>query len=415
MLKNFDEEALNEKIQQQAAEKFSHHEKISLHNTKKVLNAFRENMVSDYYFRPASGYGYSDTGRDTLDKIYANVFQTDSALVRSQFVSGTHALSTALFGILRSGDEMLAVTGAPYDTLQTVIGAKVKQKGSLCEHGISYRELPLQKGQKIDLQQIKREISPKTKLVHIQRSRGYSDRDTLSVEQIGEICQSVKSVKKDCICFVDNCYGEFVEKTEPTEVGADIIAGSLIKNPGGGLAPSGGYIAGRQDLLQMASYQFTAPGLGSEMGSVSGDTQRLMYQGFFFAPHITLQALKTAIYAATLFFELGYEVSPLPDAFRSDIIQSISLERAEALIAFCQAIQSNSPVDSHVLPLPGKMPGYQDDVIMAAGTFIQGASIELSADGPMRSPYTVYLQGGLVFEHSVLALLESAKNIFRQS
>ena len=415
MTKKIDIDALHEEIIAQTAERFTYHEKVSLHNTQKILKAFSENKVSDYYFRAASGYGYSDTGRDTLDRIYAEIFKTEKALVRAQFVSGTHAISTALFGVLRPGDEILAATGAPYDTLQTVIGAKVPQKGSLCEHGIGYREIPLEKGHSVDLHQLKKYISSKTKLVHIQRSRGYAERDTLTVEQIGEICQSVKAIKKDCICFVDNCYGEFVEKLEPTEVGADIVAGSLIKNPGGGLVPSGGYIAGKQEFIQMAAYHYTAPGLGSEMGSVSGDTQRLLYQGLFLAPHVTLQAVKTAIYAAAIFESLGYYVSPSLNDFRSDIIQSIRLETPEALVAFCHAIQKNSPVEGHVLPMPGRMPGYQDDVIMAAGTFIQGASIELSADGPMRPPYNAYLQGGLIFEHSILAIIESAKNILKHN
>lgn len=390
---------------------FFAHENISLFNTQKILDAFRKNNVSEYYFNTSSGYGYSDVGRDALDKVYADVFKTEKAIVRSQFVSGTHALSTALFGILRSGDEMLAVTGKPYDTLQTVIGADRKQKGSLCEHGIKYRELDLKKGQDIDLSFIKENIKKNTRLVHIQRSKGYSDRKTLSVAEIGQICEAVKSVKKDCICFVDNCYGEFVEKSEPTEVGADIIAGSLIKNPGGGLAPSGGYIAGKADLVELAAFQYSAPGLGSEMGSCSSQTQRLLYQGLFLAPHVTLQAVKSAIFAAALFAKLGYDVLPDKNALRSDIIQSINLKTKEALIAFCQSIQTNSPVDGHVLPLPGRVPGYEDDVIMAAGTFVQGASIELSADGPTREPYTVYLQGALTFEHSMLALVSSAKSI----
>ncbi len=396
--------SLDEKIQQQLVEKFAYHEKISRFNTKKIIDAFKKNRVSDYHFSTMSGYGYNDVGRDTLDNVYADVFGGEKALVRSQFVSGTHAISTVLFGILRCGDELLAVTGAPYDTLQTVIGHSKKQTGSLCEHGISYRQLDFNKGDEIDLDKIKKSISDKTKLVHIQRSKGYSDRKTLCIEDIGKICQAVKSIKPDCICFVDNCYGEFVEIKEPPEVGADIIAGSLIKNPGGGLAPSGGYIVGKKELVELAAHQYTAPGLGSKMGSTTSEFQRLLYQGLFLAPHTTLQALKTAIYASAMFSELGYDVIPTKDDFRSDIIQSIKLKSKEALISFCQTIQENSPVDGYVLPVPGEIPGYQDEVIMAAGTFVQGASIELSADGPIREPYNVYLQGGLIFEHSVIAL-----------
>jgi cystathionine beta-lyase family protein involved in aluminum resistance len=404
---------LDRQIRDDLSEVFARHEKTSILNTGKVLRAFKKNQVSAHCFHPSSGYGYSDLGRDLLDDIYADVFKTQKALVRSQFVSGTHALSTVLFGLLRPGDEMLAATGTPYDTLRTVIGAGVKQKGSLAEHGIQYREAPLGQGGEIDLKQIKRAIGAKTRLAHIQRSCGYSSRKTLLAEEIGRICETVKNAKPDCICFVDNCYGEFVEEIEPTEAGADIMAGSLIKNPGGGLAPSGGYIAGREDLVEMAGFHYTAPGLGGAMGSAGGDTQKLLFQGFFLAPHVTLQALKTAIYAAALFSRLGYQVSPDERAARGDIIQRISLKTRAALNAFCQAVQENSPVDAYVSPVPGKVPGYQDDVIMAAGTFVQGASIELSADGPLRPPYTAYLQGGLTFEHGVLSLLASAKNIIK--
>ncbi len=404
-------EELSKEILREIGGRFSLHEEISLHNTKKILDSFRKYKVADYYFSGSSGYGYADRGRDSLCDIYAEIFGAQKALVRAQFVSGTHALSTALFGVLRPGDEMLAVTGAPYDTLQTVIGSHIVQRGSLTEHGIIYKELPLQQTGEPDWETIKSAVASKTRLVHIQRSRGYADRKTLTVDEIGRICEIVKSKNKDCICFVDNCYGEFVERTEPPEVGADLIAGSLIKNPGGGLAPSGGYIAGRSDLLEMAAYHFTAPGLGDKMGATGGETQRLLYQGLFLAPHITLQALKSAIYAAALFSRLGYKVSPAVDDFRSDIIQSISLKTPAALQHFCEAVQKYSPVDGHVTPCPGPMPGYQDKVIMAAGTFVQGASIELSADGPMREPYNVYLQGGLVFEHSLIALTEAARNI----
>ncbi len=401
---------LSKEILEKISEKFELHQEVSFYNTKKVVDAFRAHRVSEYYFSGSSGYGYADQGRDSLGDIYAEIFGVEKALVRSQFVSGTHALSTALFGVLRPGDELLAVTGAPYDTLQTVIGATRKQAGSLTEHGILYKEVALKDGVP-DLAAIKQAMNSKTKIVHIQRSRGYADRKTLSVEEIGAICAIVKRYRKNCICFVDNCYGEFTEKTEPTQVGADLIAGSLIKNPGGGLAPSGAYIAGRSELVDMAARHLTAPGLGDQMGATLGIIHRLMYQGLFLAPHVTLQAIKSAIYAAGLFEKLGYKVSPCVNDFRSDIIQCIALDTPETLQAFCQAIQRNSPVDGHVMPIPGQMPGYNDPVIMAAGTFVQGASIELSADGPMREPYNVYLQGGLTFEHSVLALSSAARDI----
>jgi len=387
------------------------HEKIALSNTKKVLAAFAKNQVSDYYLKPTTGYAYSDIGRDKLDDIYADIFKTEAALVRSQFVSGTHALATALLGVLRAGDEMIGITGKPYDTLQTVIGIAGKLPGSLIDLGVIYKEIAMEGGQ-ANLEALAQTITPKTKLIHIQRSCGYSNvRRTLSVAEIGEICQAAKKIKPDVICFVDNCYGEFMEEMEPTEVGADLMAGSLIKNLGGGIAPNGGYIVGRRDLVELASYRLTAPGLGGEMGATLGDTAREFYQGLFLSPHVVLQALKTAIFAAKIFKELGYKVSPAPDAKRSDIIQVVTLETKEKLCAFCEAIQENSPIDAHVKPIPSHLPGYADEVIMAAGTFVQGASIELSADAPMRPPYNVYFQGGLTFEHGYLAIIAAAKKI----
>lgn len=387
------------------------HEEAALFNTKKVIAAFRKQKVADYYLKPSTGYAYSDVGRDQLDLIYADIFKTEAALVRSQFVSGTHALAVALLGVLRQGDEMIAATGSPYDTMQTIIGYPVKTPGSLLDCGVSYTEIPMN-GNMPDLKILQEAITTKTKLVLIQRSCGYSDaRKTLTIAQIGEICQAVKAAKPDCICFVDNCYGEFIEKQEPTEVGADLLAGSLIKNLGGGLAPTGGYIAGKQNLVELASYRLTAPGLGAEMGATLGDTAREFYQGLFLAPHIVLQAVKTSIFASSVFSKLGYEVTPLPDAVRSDIIQTIKLESREKLCAFCAAIQANSPVDAHVVPVPSALPGYQDEIIMAAGTFVQGASIELSADGPLRAPYNVYLQGGLTFEHGRIAIMSAAEMV----
>ena len=404
-----------EKIENDALAKVLQHcaqyEAAALYNTEKVLTAFRNNRVSDYYLKPTTGYGYSDIGRDSLDAIYAAIFKTEAALVRSQFVSGTHALAVALLGVLKPGDEVIAATGAPYDTMQTIIGYPEAVPGSLIDLGISYQEISMLDDNP-DLAKITAAITPKTKLIHIQRSCGYSsDRKTLTVAKIGEICQAVKAVNKDIICFVDNCYGEFIEKQEPTEVGADLMAGSLIKNLGGGLAPTGGYIVGKKELVELASYRLTAPGLGGEMGATLGDTAREFYQGLFMAPHIVLQALKTAMFAATVFKELGYAVKPEPDDIRSDIIQAIKLETKERLCAFCIAIQNNSPIDAHVDPIPAPLPGYRDEIIMAAGTFVQGASIELSADGPCREPYNVFFQGGLTFEHGRLAIMNAAKRV----
>ncbi|WP_177565908.1 methionine gamma-lyase family protein [Phascolarctobacterium sp.] len=401
-----EQEALLEVLQ--AAKSY---EEAALHNTEKVMQAFRKHMVSDFYLKPTTGYAYSDVGREKLDDIYADIFKTEAALVRSQFVSGTHALAVALLGVLRPGDEMVAATGAPYDTMQTIIGVPVKTPGSLADMGILYKEVPMV-GAHVDLEAIKAALTSKTKLVHIQRSCGYSSvRKTLTVEEIGTICSMVKEINPQIICFVDNCYGEFIEKQEPTEVGADLMAGSLIKNLGGGLAPTGGYIVGREDLVELASYRLTAPGLGGEMGATLGDTAREFYQGLFLAPHVVLQAVKTAIFAAAVFSRLGYQVTPLSKDTRSDIIQAIRLETKERLCNFCVAIQSNSPVDAHVAPVPAQIPGYQDEIIMAAGTFVQGASIELSADGPCREPYNVYFQGGLTFEHGRIAIMSAAKMV----
>ena len=386
-------------------------EAAALVNTEKVITAFRNNMVSDYYLKPTTGYGYSDVGRDTLDLIYAEIFKTEAALVRSQFVSGTHALAVALLGNLRPGDELIGLTGTPYDTMQSIIGYPVKTKGSLVDLGVTYKELPMS-GEHVDLEAVKKIVTKNTKMVHIQRSCGYSSlRKTISVAEIGRIIAAAKEVNPDVIAYVDNCYGEFIEKQEPTEVGADIMAGSLIKNLGGGLAPTGGYIVGRADLVENASYRLTAPGLGGEMGATLGDTQREFYQGLFLAPHVVLQAVKTAIFAAAVFQKLGYEVKPLPQEARHDIIQAIKLESKKRLCDFCIAIQSNSPVDAHVEPVPAPLPGYQDDIVMAAGTFVQGASIELSADGPCREPYNVFFQGGLTFEHGRLAIMAAAKRV----
>jgi len=378
-------------------------------NTLKVLKSFNKWQLSEYHFRDTTGYGYGDAGRDTLDNIWAEICGAEKAILRTQFVSGTHALATVLFGVLRPGDELLSITGTPYDTMQTVIGINNPTPGSLRDWGIIYREIPLtQDG--IDKKALQETINSNTKMVLIQRSRGYSMRSPLTIQQIADICAFVKKLQPNCICFVDNCYGEFVDTLEPTAVGADIMAGSLIKNPGGGIAPAGGYIAGHKDLVEMASYRLTAPGLGKELGA-SLTNNRLLYQGLFLAPHVVAQALKSALFAAALFSLLGYKTSPGLNEKRSDIIQAIELGSPQKMVAFCHGLQSFSPVDSHVKPEPGSMPGYTDAVIMAGGTFVQGSSIELSADGPMRSPFVIYLQGGLTFEHSLLAISAAAANI----
>lgn len=408
---SIDYNALEQAALAEVAKHTAELEEAALFNTEKVIAAFRNSMVSDYYLKPTTGYGYSDVGRDKLDEIYAELFKTEAALVRSQFVSGTHALAVALLGNLRAGDELIAVTGAPYDTMQTIIGYPVKSEGSLVDLGVNYKELPMT-GEHVDLQAVKNAVTEKTTMIHIQRSCGYSSvRKTINVEEIGRICKAAKEANPNVICFVDNCYGEFIEKQEPTEVGADLMAGSLIKNLGGGLAPTGGYIVGRKDLVEKASYRLTAPGLGGEMGATLGDTAREFYQGLFLAPHVVVQAVKTAIFAAAVFKGLGYAVKPLPEERRSDIIQAITLESKQRLCDFCVAIQGNSPVDAHVEPVPSPLPGYQDDIIMAAGTFVQGASIELSADGPCREPFNVYFQGGLTFEHGRLAIMAAAKRV----
>ncbi|MBQ7705512.1 MAG: methionine gamma-lyase family protein [Selenomonadaceae bacterium] len=398
---------LKKKILKEVAENFSRVEEISEINTLKVLNAMRKLKISDAHFKTSTGYAYGDIGREKLDELFAKIFKAEAALVRTQFVSGTHALATVLFGILRPNDELISVTGEPYDTMQTVIGYKNPARGSLKEFGVNYREINLVNG-KVDLAAIKNSVTSKTKIALIQRSRGYSMREPLTISDIEKICATIKSVNPNCVTFIDNCYGEFVETLEPVEVGADIVAGSLIKNIGGGLAPTGGYIVGKNELVELSSYRLTAPGMGNELGASLG-TPRLLYQGLFLAPHVTAQAVKSAIFAAGIFSSLGYNTRPLPNDTRSDIIQAIELKSAENLIKFCRAVQNFSPVDSFAAPEPWDMPGYEDKIIMAAGTFVQGASIELSADGPLREPYTVFLQGGLTFEHSAIAILNAAQ------
>ena len=388
---------------------FAHIEDVAEANTLKVLDAMRECRVSDAHFNTTTGYAYDDIGRGKLEELYAKIFGAERALVRTQFVSGTHALATVLFGILRPGDELVSLTGKPYDTMQTVIGYDNPSPGSLKEFGVLYNELPMVAG-KVDMAHIKDVITDKTKMVEIQRSCGYSMRSPLSIEDIRAITTEVHRIKPDCICFVDNCYGEFVDYEEPTQAGADIMAGSLIKNPGGGIAPTGGYIVGRDDLVELASYRLTAPGMGDELGA-SLSNNRLLFQGLFLAPHVVSQAIKGAIFAAGMFAKLGYKTLPLPTEVRGDIIQAIELGSADKLIAFCGGIQKYSPVDSFAAPEPWDMPGYADKIIMAAGTFVQGASIEFSADGPLRAPYNVYLQGGLTFEHAIIGIMGAAQAV----
>lgn len=400
---------LKKQAMAQAAPMFAHIDSIAEANTLKVLDAMRECQVSEAHFNTTSGYAYDDIGRSKIEELFAKVFGAERALVRTNFVSGTHALATVLFGILRPGDKLVSITGAPYDTMQTVIGYANESPGSLKEFGVLYDELEMIDG-KVDMAGIAGKITPDTKMVLIQRSRGYSMRNPLTIEEIGDICQEVKKVKPDCICFVDNCYGEFVDTKEPVQAGADIMAGSLIKNPGGGVALTGGYIAGKSDLVELCSYRLTAPGMGDELGA-SLANNRMIFQGFFLAPHVVAQAIKGAVFAAALFALLGYKTLPLPIDVRGDIIQAIQLDTPEKLIAFCRGIQKYSPVDSFAAPEPWDMPGYADKIIMAAGTFVQGASIELSADGPLRAPYNVYLQGGLTFEHAVIGIMGAAQAI----
>ncbi|MBQ1615488.1 MAG: methionine gamma-lyase family protein [Selenomonas sp.] len=400
---------LKQEVLKDSQELFARVDAIAEENTLKVLDAMRECKVSDAHFNTTTGYAYDDIGRTKLEELYAKIFGAERALVRTQFVSGTHALATVLFGILRPGDELVSLTGKPYDTMQTVIGYENPSPGSLKEFGVLYNELPMIDG-KVDMDGIKNVITAKTKMVEIQRSRGYSMRNPLSIDDIRAICDEVHRLKPDCICFVDNCYGEFVDTLEPTQVGADIMAGSLIKNPGGGIAPTGGYVVGRNDLVELTSYRLTAPGMGDELGA-SLSNNRLLFQGLFLAPHVVAQSIKGAIFAAGMFARLGYKTLPLPTDVRGDIIQAIELGTGENLVAFCGGIQKYSPVDSFAAPEPWDMPGYTDQIIMAAGTFVQGASIEFSADGPMRAPYNVYLQGGLTFEHAVIGIMGAAQAI----
>lgn len=401
---------LAEKVEEKIRPVVARLQQQTFHNHQKVLAAFTREKVSDYHLKGSTGYGYGDQGREVLEKVMARVLGAETALVRSQIVSGTHAIALALFGVLRPGDELMNVTGDPYDTLEEVIGLKGKAAGSLTDWGVTYRQVELLPDGLPDLETIKKSISSKTKMVAIQRSRGYSWRPSLNIRRLKEFITVIKEIKKDVVVFVDNCYGELVEAQEPTEVGADLIAGSLIKNLGGGLAPTGGYVAGREDLVKLAANRWTAPGIGASVGA-SLDLNRLLFQGLFLAPHIVGEALQGGVFTSALFSELGFQVSPKYDEQRTDLIQVIKLGNKELLRAFCRGLQQASPVDAHVIPEPWAMPGYQDQVIMAGGTFIQGATIELSADGPMREPYTVYFQGGLCREHVKSGALLAAEKV----
>ena len=398
-----------EKIEESLKERFAEIDARAEYNQMKVIKAMQENRVSAECFNMSSGYGYNDLGRDTLEKVYASCFKGEDALVRPQITCGTHALALALMSNLRPGDELMSPVGKPYDTLEEVIGIR-PSKGSLAEYGVTYRQVDLLPDGSFDYENIKKAINDRTKLVTIQRSKGYATRPTLSVTRIGELISFIKNIKPDVICMVDNCYGEFVEEKEPLEVGADMIVGSLIKNPGGGLAPIGGYIVGKKECVENAAYRLTSPGLGKEVGASLGVIQSF-YQGFFMAPTVVSGALKGAVFAANIYEKLGFSVIPDGTESRHDIIQAVTFNNPDAMIAFCEGIQAAAPVDSYVTPEPWAMPGYDSDVIMAAGAFVQGSSIELSADGPIKPPYAVYFQGGLTWYHAKLGILMSLQKL----
>lgn len=408
---SIDEKVYNycESILDNLQDRFKEIDKVTEYNQLKVLKAMQDNKVAENCFYPSTGYGYNDIGRETLEKVYASVFKTEEALVRSQITCGTHALNVALAANLRPGDELLSPVGKPYDTLEEVIGIR-DSIGSLKEYGITYKQVDLIDDKDFDYEGIKAAINEKTKVVTIQRSKGYLTRPTFSVKQIGELIKFIKGINPNLICMVDNCYGEFVETVEPSEVGADMIVGSLIKNPGGGLAPIGGYIAGRKDLIEQCAYRLTSPGLGKEVGATLGVTASF-FQGLFMAPSVTSGALKGAIFAANVYEKLGFKVVPDSNESRHDIIQAVTLGSKEAVVAFCKGIQAAAPVDSYVSPEPWAMPGYDSDVIMAAGAFVSGSSIELSADGPIKPPYNVYFQGGLTYEHAKFGIIKSLQSL----
>lgn len=388
-------------------------DEIALFNTEKVLDALQRHNVASRHFAPTTGYGYDDVGRDTLERLFADLFEAEAAIVRPQIASGTHALSMCLFGLLRPGDELMYASGGPYDTLEDVIGVRGCPPGSLKEMGVSYSQVEMTEDGRLDIDGIRAAMKPNTRVVAVQRSRGYSSRPSLMPEDVAPLAKMLHSEFPNAVLMVDNCYGEFVCEKEPTQFGADVCVGSLIKNPGGGLAPTGGYLVGREDVIERISYRLTAPGIGREVGSYAGSYQPF-YQGLFMAPHVVAQAVKTSVLAAAICEELGMKSTPAPEERRTDIIQALELGTPERLIAFCQGIQMASPIDSMALPEPWDMPGYQHQVIMAAGTFVSGASIELSADAPMREPYLAFLQGGLTYSHGKLALTRTLEYMRKQ-
>jgi cystathionine beta-lyase family protein involved in aluminum resistance len=402
-----------EQTEQQIAPLHKEIEQRVEENQFRVLQSYQTHRVSDTHFYPSTGYGYDDIGRETLEKIYADVFGAEAGLVRPQIISGTHAISISLFGILRPGDELLYITGKPYDTLEEIVGIRGNGNGSLKEFNIDYNSVPLTSDGRVDLAAVEQAIKPNTKMIGIQRSKGYATRPSFTVKEIEEMILVVKRIKPDVIVFVDNCYGEFVEIQEPCHVGADLMAGSLIKNPGGGIVKTGGYIVGKKELIESCSYRMTSPGIGAEAGASLYSLQE-MYQGFFLAPHVVGQALKGAIFTSAILEKYGLNTHPKWNTYRTDLIQSVQFDDPDKMIEFCQAIQFSSPVNSYVTPYPSYMPGYEDDVIMAAGTFIQGASIELTADGPIRPPYTAYVQGGLTYSHVKIAVCSALDRLLNR-
>lgn len=405
---------LSGRVEEKIASRLKEIEKIQRYNQQKMLAAFQRAGVSESHFAGSTGYGYGDRGREVLDQVYADALGAEDALVRWNFVSGTHTLTVALFGLLRPGDKMLCLTGTPYDTIQGVIGMNGREEpGSLKEFGISYEQVELLPDGTPDYAAIESAVSSSYKMVYIQRSRGYSLRPSLTVEEIGKMAELVRRKAPGCIIMVDNCYGEFTQQEEPASYGADLMAGSLIKNPGGGIAPTGGYLAGKKELVELCAYRLTTPGTGRELGCTLGQSREL-FLGAFHAPHVAGEAVKTAVYAAGLFSELGYGVSPGPEEKRGDIVQVVKLGAREALIAFCRGVQKGAPVDSFVVPEPSPMPGYDSDVIMAAGAFTLGSSIELSADAPLREPYAVWMQGGLNYHSGQLGILLAAQEMLRE-
>ena len=405
--------SLVDDAEKEVKSQFAKLDDIMAYNQYKVLDAFQKNRISDMHFSWNTGYGYDDPGRDAIERTYADIFHTDAALVRPTIVNGTHALAITLLGILRPGDELIYCTGGPYDTLEEVIGIRGEGNGSLKDYGISYKQVELLPDGSLDLEGIRKAISPKTKMVTVQRATGYGWRKAITIDQIEEWASFIKELNPDIIKMVDNCYGEFLDIKEPTDVGADVIAGSLIKNPGGGLALTGGYVAGRQDLIDKIQYRMTCPGIGGECGLTFGQT-RAMFQGIFLAPKVVNGAVKGAVLCGEVYKKLGYEICPQTDDTRSDIIQAVRLGSPEKVVAFCEGIQAAAPIDAHVKPIPWDMPGYESQVGMAAGAFVQGSSIELSADAPIREPYNVYFQGGLTYEHSKFGVIKSVDTLLKK-